>query len=64
MRKIKLDLDEVQVDSYPTEKAPEAENGTVRAMSGFGCDTSWTCYSATDPIECPCQRKYTNEWEC
>jgi hypothetical protein len=63
MRKIKLDLDKVQVDSYPTQTAPAAERGTVQAMSGFGCDT-WDCYSATNTIECPCQRQFTNEYEC
>lgn len=63
MQKLRLDLDEVQVNSFATENAEAADEGTVHAMSGFGCDTT-DCYSATNTIECPCQRKFTNEWEC
>ena len=63
MRKIKLEMEALEVDSFPTEIVEAADEGTVHGMSGFGCDT-FDCYSATNTIECPCQRQFTNEWEC
>lgn len=63
MQKIRLDLDEVQVDSFATQTTRSAERGTVRALSGLGCDTT-DCYSATDPLECPCEPKFTSEGDC
>ena len=62
MQKLRLDLDEVQVNSFVIETL-EADEGTVHGMSGLGCD-SFDCYSATNTPECPCQRQYTNEYEC
>jgi len=57
MRKIRLDVEELEVESFAAEPAP-AERGTVRAMSGYPCETAygnWTCdgyYSCDRWVEC------------
>lgn len=41
MEKIRLDLDELAVESFSTDGEPEAERGTVKAHGATGlCGTS------------------------
>jgi hypothetical protein len=40
MEKIRLDLDELRVDSFATAEAAEAERGTVKAAESGICGTS------------------------
>ncbi len=47
MKKLKLDLDRIQVESFAAEAA-ERVQGTVQAHSAdprFGCETAETCRS-------------------
>ena len=51
MRKLKLDLDELAVQTFATDEQPE-EAGTVRGLEGSGnltCDEWVTC----KPQSCP-----------
>ena len=62
MRKLKLELDELRVDSFDTERRPQVTRGTVRAahetyvpLTIFLLPTNGTCYVAET---CTCY------WEC
>lgn len=55
MKKMKLDMDELRVDSFDTD-APEARGGTVRAFqTGFFDDTCHSCAADCGP---------TRAWSC
>ena len=44
MRKIKLELEALEVESFPTASGGDAERGTVRGQaSGLGCPTDPDC---------------------
>jgi hypothetical protein len=46
MRKIRLDVNDLRVDSFDTAAANGDEPGTVRAHSGYPCYTGQPCISA------------------
>jgi hypothetical protein len=46
MQKIRLDLNNLRVESFETAAARENEGGTVRAHSGYPCYTGQPCISA------------------
>ena len=57
MRKIRLDVEELEVESFAAEGEPE-QRGTVHAMSDYPCETAYgnyTCdgyYSCDRWVEC------------
>ncbi|HEX8906297.1 MAG TPA: hypothetical protein VF771_15720 [Longimicrobiaceae bacterium] len=44
MEKIRLDLDELSVESFPTAEGAGAARGTVRANAGPTQDGAHTCF--------------------
>jgi predicted RNA methylase len=50
MRKVKLNLEKLEVDSFATSKR-EMERGTVIGHLSFRCDSAIVC--PTDLIDCP-----------
>ena len=43
MRKLKLHLDKLAVNSFATEKAPEPTRGTVRGLGTTVCTEQFAC---------------------
>ncbi|HEU0055113.1 MAG TPA: hypothetical protein VFQ39_18125 [Longimicrobium sp.] len=50
MRKVKLELDSLAVESFATSGRKE-ERGTVLGHASFRCDSEIVCYS--DLVDCP-----------
>ena len=57
MRKIRLDVDRLKVESFPTSADGRTERGTVRGQgSGYGCPTD---HSISADAMCICRPAYT-----
>jgi hypothetical protein len=48
-KKIRIDVDELEVESFETQEEPQAR-GTVQAHASYGCSAS--CYSCDPPDTC------------
>jgi hypothetical protein len=51
MKKIKLDLDTLQVDSFKTTDAPKEKSGTVFGHATLVCTEQFTCTSCANSNE-------------
>ena len=59
MRKLKLDLDALSVESFATTPEPRREGGTVFGQNHCTCQTQCTCPG------CPtCEATCGNSWTC
>ena len=64
MRKIKLDVDALAVDTFAPVEGAGADAGTVEAMgSGVGC-MSLGCDSISDDGQCNCENEFTSWSDC
>jgi hypothetical protein len=68
MRKIQLDLDALDVQSFATTGGGPEERGTVHARGGSG-DCLGTlyqaeCVSLTADLECRCVQTEANQYSC
>ena len=53
MKKIRLDVDALRVESFPTAKQDGAARGTVRGHTGVDCGTEWmTCVTERGEYTC------------
>jgi hypothetical protein len=59
MQKIRMDLDELQVESFPTAAA-ESEHGTVQGQEASVVPAPCTGTSCSGPVACLCQTQDTN----
>jgi len=64
MKKIRLDLDQLAVESFATDRDGGAEAGTVRGHqfggSGVGC-ASYGCDSSQRLEQCICENQFNPE---
>jgi hypothetical protein len=65
MKKLKLDLDSLQVDSFGTSGAAAAERGTVHGRAVTGTKPSCvSCGGFTDPCLCDPYQPLTDPKAC
>jgi hypothetical protein len=59
MRKLQMDLDQLNVESFPTAAA-ESARGTVQGQDASVVPAPCTGNSCSGPVACICQTQYTD----